>query len=77
MIHPAKGECLVDGITILCKQYEQRKLREVLEGCPELAHTISQKAKKYGGEIPLRLVFLHTEKEPYYNPYKNAIVVNN
>lgn len=62
---------------ILCKQYEERAIRRILEGCPELAHTVSEKAKKYGGEIPLCLVVGREKKEPYYNPNMNAIVVNN
>lgn len=64
------------NIKVLCEQYEERAIREILEDCPELAHTISEKAKKYGSQIPLKLFFLHTGKEPYYNPHMNAIVVN-
>ena len=63
------------GIKVICKQHEERKIREILEGFPELTHTVVQKAKKYGNEIPLKLVFLYTKKEPYFDQNVNAIVV--
>ena len=62
-------------VKINCRQHERRAILDILEEYPNLKHAVVQKAKKYGNEIPLKLVFLYTKREPYFNQNVNAIVV--
>lgn len=65
------------NIRVICDQHQERLIRDIIEGYPEeVGHEVVQKARSNGCEIPIRLSFIHSGKEPYFNPHKNILVVN-